>query len=76
MRKYLETCEVECDYRYTYWDVVTGDLKERTPADTLDFNLDYVIADNHAYLTMRTNCEKEPHTLIRLSFLVIDYKMY
>ena len=50
-------------------DVVTGDLKEPTPADCMDLGMDYedwTAADNHAYLTMRRNCEKEPHTLIRL----------
>ena len=69
MKKYLQMCEVEGIYRYSYWDVVTGDLKEPTPADCLDLQMDHedwVAADNHAYLTMRKNCEKEPHTLIRL----------
>ena len=69
MKKYLQMCEVEGIYRYSYWDVVTRDLKEPTPADCLDLQMDHedwVAADNHAYLTMRKNWEKEPHTLIRL----------
>ena len=69
MKKYLQMCEVEGKYRYSFWDVVTGDLKEPTPADCMDLGMDYedwIAADNHAYLTMKKNCEKEPHTLIRL----------
>ena len=62
-------CEVEGKYRYSFWDVVTGDLKEPTPADCMDLQIDYedwTYADNHAYLTILRNCEREPHTLIRL----------
>ena len=69
MKKYLQMCEVEGKYRYSFWDVVTGDLKEPTPADCMDLQMDledWIAADNHAYLTMKKNCEKEPHTLIRL----------
>ena len=61
--------EVEGKYRYTFWDVVKGDLQKPTPVDTLEIETtkeDWTYADNHAYLTMRRNCEKEPHTLIRL----------
>ena len=69
IKKYLQMCEVEGKYRYSFWDVVTGDLKEPTPVDCMELNMDledWIAADNHAYLTMRKNCEKEPHTLIRL----------
>ena len=69
MKKYLQMCEVEGKYRYSFWDVVTGDLKEPTPADCMDLQMDledWIAADNHAYLTMKKNCEREPHTLIRL----------
>ena len=69
IKKYLQMCEVEGRYRYSFWDTVTGDLKEPTPADCLDLQMDledWTYADNHAYLTIRRNCEKEPHTLIRL----------
>lgn len=33
---------------------------------------DWVYADNHAYLTIRRNCEKEPHTLICLCKTAYD----
>ena len=69
VKKYLQMCEVEGKYRYSFWDVVTGDLKEPTPVDCLELGMDledWTYADNHAYLTIRRNCEKEPHTLIRL----------
>ena len=69
IKKYLQMCEVEGRYRYYFWDTVIGDLKEPTPADCLDLQMDledWIYADNHAYLTIRKNCEKEPHTLIRL----------
>ena len=69
IKKYLQMCEVEGRYRYSFWDTVTGDLKEPTPADCFDLQMDledWTYADNHAYLTIRRNCENEPHTLIRL----------
>ena len=75
IKKYLQMCEVEGRYRYSFWDVVTGGLKEPTPADCLDLQMDWedwVYADNHAYLTIRKNCEKEPHTLIRLCKTAFD----
>jgi hypothetical protein len=69
IKKYLQMQEVEGKFRYTYWDVVKGDLLRPTTADTIEIETtkeDWVYADNHAYLTIRRNCEKEPHTLIRL----------
>lgn len=68
MKEYLEMYGVECNSRYTYWDVVTGDLKRPSRIDTLALDLDledWIIADSHAYLTMRKYCEKEPYTLLR-----------
>ena len=61
-------CEVEGKYRYSFLDVVSGDLKEPTPVDCLELGMDledWIYADNHAYLTICHNCEREPHTLIR-----------
>ena len=75
IKKYLQMCEVEGKYRYSFWDVVTGDLKEPTSADCLDVQMDledWTYADNHAYLTIRRSCEKEPHTLIRLCKTAYD----
>ena len=81
--KSLKMClymyEIDCDFRYTCWDVVSGRLADPTPEQQADLGLledEWLRANYFALLTMKKNCEKGPHRLIRLCEYALDaYKI-
>lgn len=81
--KSLKMClymyEIDCDYRYTCWDVVSGRLADPTPEQQVDLGLledEWLRANYFALLTMKKNCEKGPHRLIQLCEYALDaYKI-
>ena len=59
---------VECNYRYNIWHIIEGTLMYNQE-EFVDIGLDedeWYEANHFALLTMKRNCEEEPHGLIEL----------